>query len=213
MNIVFHRMAIWIAIFVFFCYGCKSSEKPRTPELAVANLHQALLQDNAKAFANCFDATPKEKDLLLALFSLMQETRDLEQALIGAYGRESVDGKMGRQYPYAELRDENALKETEIDRIGLDNAIVILPGGKRKIRIYEKDDSWLFPMKHMVPPFVDRASDRIAAVYQMTGVIRDARDKVGKEGQDAKTIQQEMRIGLWQLVDEWKKQSRTSSAN
>ena len=68
-------------------------------------------------------------------------------------------------------------------------------------------------MEHMIPPFVDRANDRVAAVHQMTGVIKDTRDKVGKDGQDAKTIQQEMRIGLWQLVDEWKKKRRAKSAD
>lgn len=213
MNLISRRITLWVGLVISLCGGCQPTDNPVTPELAVTNLHRALLQDNAKAFADSFDATPEEKDLLLALFGLMQETRELEQALIEAYGRESVDGKIGRQYPYSELRDEKALEETKIDREGPDAAMVFLPGGKRKIRIHQKDGRWLFPMEHMVPPFVNRANDRVAAVHQMTGVIRDTRDKVGKDGQDAKTIQQEMRIGLWQLVDEWKKQRRAKSAN
>jgi hypothetical protein len=213
MNLVYRRIIVWIGLVISLCGGCQSADVPSTPELAVANLHRALLRNDGEAFTDCFDAAPDERDLLLALFDLMQETGELEQALIKTYGREAVDGKIGRQYPYSELRDEKALEETKIGREGPDAAMVFLPRGKRKVRIHQKDGRWLFPMEHMVPPFVNRANDRVTAIHQMAGVIRDTRNKVGKEGQDPKIIQQDMRIGLWQLVDEWKKQKRAKSAN
>ena len=178
-----------------------SSAAPRkadTPMQALENMRQAFLDGDKEAFAQCFDATGQQAEMVDAFCDFSIAASRFDQAMRKAYGEDAVTQAMGGGARNVPFEDDNWLKDVTIQVEG-DTATAVKAGQGEDLRLVKRDGRWKIDAASMLSDkgATDQGVEQLTTMFQtMTRVVTDVSQKVGQSGYTAEKINQEMRQAM-----------------
>ncbi len=170
-----------------------------TPKQVVTNMHTALRNGNKDALVACFDAAPEEKELLEAAADFILEVKAFQDAMVDAYGRESVEGD--NEELVAMFQSDWVDKMTF--EITGDTATATHPDEDEPLELVRKDGVWKVKVDKLQVGAEDENEDPAEAIKMMEGMVkiyRETRPNVGAEGYTAERVKEELSTRMMQLM-------------
>jgi len=191
-------MLVLLAGVMVAAVGCgKKYPKAGSPEQAVLNLRQALLDGNEKGFLNCIDADDNERRELGATFQSMQADKAFEEKVTADYGAEVAERMSGAEdSPFAALEDIKP-EDITVTEDG-DNATAEIPGESKPLQLIRKDGVWLITMGRDKPS-KEEADQMVSMMGKLTEVMNEYADKAG-QGLSAEEFAQEMDAAMMEAM-------------
>lgn len=166
-----------------------------SPLQALENMRLALLAGDKEAFADCFEDTAEQKEMLEVFAEFTITANQFKEAMIKAYGEEEVKQAMGDRKQGMDLDDENWLDEVKIEIEG-DTATAAIEGESQVLNLVKTEGLWKIDAASMFGPMKgqgDEDMEQATKMFQTMGkVMKDVQQKIGQEGYTAEKINQEL---------------------
>ncbi len=163
--------------------GCsKTYPPPDTPQQAVENMTQALLDDDLKGYMACFEGATAELMAAKATFRFMRACIKFREKMIKEHGQEAWDAFQSVQGGGVTLKlpVPYSAKAYPIWPRGKTAAVCQLPYRTVAVRLTRTDDLWLVQAKgYTMQGF--SALRSTALVINMTSIINDATRQLGRD--------------------------------
>ena len=172
-----------------------SPQKADTPRQALDNMRLALMARDKEAFADCFEASGKQGEMIDAFYEFSAVASKFDQAMNKAYGEDAVKQAMGGHSKGVPFQDESWLEDVTIQVDG-NTATAVKQGESQPLRLAKKDGLWRINAESMLGEAKDQSdedTERLIKMFQlMAGVVTDVSQTIGQPGYTAEKINQEM---------------------
>jgi len=186
-----------VAIFGNTCYG--APPKATTPQIAIKNMQQAMLDNSPADFAACFDATDTEKEALVVILQFFVTIEDFVAKMEKAYGENST--QFARANPMGDFRSPKWVDSFTFVVDG-DKATAALGEGK-PIDLLKKEGVWLLDVDGMAQGPADKNLAFAKKMFTtLNAAVKEQLPKIGKEGVTAKQIDEAIGKAMMKVMME-----------
>ena len=156
------------------------------------------MNGNGKRFAECYVADAPQKKFLVAACGYLKVSAEFERKLTAAYGTKAMErGNARSRNIFNQLAKGRSLDEVRI-KTEAETATATLTNCLPALVLAKQDGSWRIRVDGLAPPFANDMAEALATTAALTEFTKQAIAKIGKPGQSAAKIQEDIRTAILQ---------------
>jgi hypothetical protein len=177
--------------------GC-GPHKASTPRQALENMRQALVDGNGKRFAECYVADAAQKKFLVAACGYLKVSAEFEKKLTAAYSTNAVErGNARSRNLFNQLANGKTLEDVQI-KVDGETATATLTNYLPALVLAKQGGVWRIRVNGLAPPFANDMDEALATTAALTEFTKQAIAKIGKPGESAAKIREDIRTAILQ---------------
>jgi hypothetical protein len=179
--------------------GC-GPQKAKTPRQALENMRQALVYGNGKRFAECYVADAEQKKFIAAACDYLKVSAEFEKKLSAAYGTNAMQGASARSRNiFIQLAKGKTLDDMQI-KSDAATATATWTNLSPPLSLVKEAGLWRIRIDGLAPPFANDMAEALATTVALTDFTKQGIAKIGKPGQSAAKIQEDIRMAMLQRI-------------
>ena len=170
-----------------------------TPQQALLNLQQSLVEGDTEAFVNCFETTDDGRRLLGALFDVILAFRELGAAVVEAFGEEAAGAfaEMNSD-PFGEIADAS-LDDLTLEVTGNTATCAAPDGDGEPLELIQVNGVWRIQVPDL-PPTDEEFESALLMMEGMAGVVRGTIEKIDDPGMTVDQLKEDLGMRMMELM-------------